>query len=53
MIVGSQLKAINTQDIIVDHVGNVKRQRKPNLDYYRAIIKRNIFGPKKNPSKEI
>jgi len=53
MIIRVQLNNVNTQGIIVHHLPDVKRHRKPTFDYYRAIIKRNIFGSGEDVSKEM
>lgn len=53
MIIRVQLNNVNTQGIIVHHLPDVKRHRKPTFDYYRAIIKRNIFGSGEEVSQEI
>lgn len=53
MIIRAQLAKVDTQKIIIHHVSDVKRHGKPPLDYYRAIINRNIFGSGEEISQEI
>jgi len=53
MIIRVQLNNVNTQDIIVHHLPDVKRQRKPTFDYYTPIMKRNIFCSGEKISQEI
>jgi len=53
MIIRVQLKNVNTQGIITYHIPDVERHRRPTFDYYKPIIKRNIFGSAEDVSKEI
>ena len=53
MIIRVQLKNVNTQGIITHHIPDVERHRRPTFDYYKPILKRNIFGSGEDVSKEI
>ncbi len=53
MIIRVQLKNVKNQGIIVQHLPDVERHRRPTFDYYKPIIKRNIFGSGEEVSKEI
>jgi general secretion pathway protein C len=53
MIIRVQLKNVNTQDIITYHIPDVESHSRPTFDYYRPIMKRNIFGSGEDASKEI
>jgi len=53
MIIRVQLRNVNNQGIIVQHLPDVERHRRPTFDYYKPIIKRNIFGSGVDVSKEI
>ncbi len=53
MIIRVQLKNVKNQGIIVQHLPDVERHRRPAFDYYKPIIKRNIFGSGEDVSKEI
>ena len=53
MIIRAQLKNVNTGDIITHYIPNVESQNKPSFDYYRPIMKRNIFGSGEDVSKEM
>jgi len=53
MIISVQLKNVKNQGIIVQHLPDVERHRRPTFDYYKPIIKRNIFGSGEDVSKEI
>lgn len=53
MIIRVQLKNVNTQGIITYHIPDVERHRRPTFDYYKPILKRNIFGSGEDVSKEI
>jgi general secretion pathway protein C len=53
MIIRVQLKNVKNQGIIVQHLPDVERHRRPTFDYYKPIIKRNIFGSGEDVSKEI
>ena len=53
MIIRVQLKNVKTQDIMTHHITNVESQKRPSFNYYRPIMKRNIFGSKEDVSKEM
>jgi general secretion pathway protein C len=53
MIIRVQLKNVNTQGIITYHIPDVESHSQPTFDYYRPIMKRNIFGSGEDVSKEI
>ena len=53
MIIRVQLKNVNTHDIIVHTFPNVEKYKKPAFDYYKPIIKRNIFRSREDVSQEI
>jgi len=53
MIIRVQLKNVKSQGIIVQHLPDVERHRRPTFDYYKPILKRNIFGSGEDVSKEI
>ena len=53
MIIRVQLKNVKNQGIIVQHLPDVERHRRPTFDYYKPIITRNIFGSGEEVSKEI
>jgi len=53
MIIRVQLKNVKNQGIIVQHLPDVERHRRPAFDYYKPILKRNIFGSGEDVSKEI
>jgi general secretion pathway protein C len=53
MIIRVQLKNVKNQGIIVQHLPDVERHRRPTFDYYKPIIKRNIFGSGEDVSEEI
>lgn len=53
MVIRVHLKNVNTQGIMTYHIPNVERHRRPTLDYYKPILKRNIFGSEENVSKEM
>ena len=53
MIIRVQLKNVNTQGIITYHIPDVESHSRPTFDYYRPIMKRNIFGSGEDVSKEI
>jgi general secretion pathway protein C len=53
MIIRVQLKNFNTQGIITYHIPDVESHSQPTFDYYRPIMKRNIFGSGEDVSKEI
>ena len=53
MIIRVQLKNVKNQGIIVQHLPDVERHRRPTFDYYKPILKRNIFGSGEDVSKEI
>jgi len=53
MIIRVQLKNVNTQGIIRYHIPEVERHRRLTFDYYKPILKRNIFGSGKDVSKEM
>jgi len=53
MIIRVQLKNVNTQGIITYHIPDVESHSQPTFDYYRPIIKRSVFGPGEDVSKEI
>jgi len=48
-----QLNNVKNQGIIVQHLPDVERHRRPTFDYYKPIMKRNIFGSGEDVSKEI
>jgi len=53
MIIRVQLNNVKNQGIIVQHLPDVERHRRPTFDYYKPIMKRNIFGSGEDVSKEI
>jgi len=53
MIFRAQLREVDTQKIIIHHLPDIEGHGKEPLDYYRAIVKRNIFGSEEGGSKEI
>jgi len=53
MIIRVQLKNVKNQGIIVQNLPDVERHRRPTFDYYKPILKRNIFGSGEEVSKEI
>jgi len=53
MIISVQLKNVKNQGIVVQHLPDVERQRRPTFDSYKPIMKRNIFGSGEDVSKEI
>ena len=53
MIIRVQLNNVKNQGITVQHLPDVERHKRPAFDYYKPIIKRNIFGSGEDVSKEI
>ncbi len=53
MVIRAKLRDFSTQRSATHHLPDVKGYRKPPLDYYRAISKRNIFGSEQQPAGEI
>jgi len=53
MIIRVQLNNVKNQGIIVQYLPDVERHRRPTFDYYKPIMKRNIFGSGEDVSKEI
>lgn len=53
MIIRAQLKNVDTQGIITYHVPVVENHGRHTFDFYRPIMKRNIFGSAEDISKEI
>lgn len=53
MIFRAQLREVDTQKIIIHRLPDIEGHGKEPLDYYRAIVKRNIFGSEEESSKEI
>jgi len=53
MIIRVQLNNVKNQGITVQHLPDVERQKRTAFDYYKPIIKRNIFGSGEDVSKEI
>ena len=53
MIIRVQLKNVRNQGIIVQHLPDVERYKRPAFDHYKPIIKRNIFGSGEDVSREI
>lgn len=52
-IIRVQLSKIDTQKIIVPHLPDVKKHGKPALEYYRAVVERNLFGSGEEVTQEI
>lgn len=52
-IIGVQLSRRNTQNIVVPHVPAVKKQERPSLDYFSAVVERNLFGSGEEVTQEI
>jgi len=53
MIIRVQLKNVKSQDIMTHYIPNVESQKRPSFNYYRPIMKRNIFGSGEDVSKEM
>jgi len=53
MIIRVQLNNVKNQGITAQHLPDVERHKRPAFDYYKPIIKRNIFGSGEDVSKEI
>jgi len=53
MIIRVQLNNVKNQGITVQHLPDVESHSRPAFDYYKPIIKRNIFGSGEDVSKEI
>jgi general secretion pathway protein C len=53
MIIRVQLKNVKNQGIIVQDLPDVERHKRPTFDYYKPIMKSNIFGSGEDASKEI
>lgn len=53
IIIRAQLTKVDTQEIIIHHVPDIKGHGKPPLDYYRTIITRDIFGSGEEVTQEI
>lgn len=51
VIITVKLGNIGPQGNSVAHLPNIRGHRKPHLDHYRAIMKRNIFGSEEAPQK--
>ena len=52
-IIRAQLRGLDTRESVMHHLPDVKGNRKAPLDYYRVIIKRNIFGLEEKASQEM
>ena len=53
MIIRAQLKNVNDHDMVVHTFPNVEKYERPSFDYYKPIIKRNIFQSSEDVHKEI
>lgn len=53
MIIRVQLKNVNTHEITPYHITDVESHGQPAFDYYRPIMKRNIFGSGEDVSNEM
>ncbi|MFB0520878.1 MAG: type II secretion system protein GspC [Desulfatiglandales bacterium] len=52
-IIRAKLRDVDTQENVMHHLPDIKAYRKPPLDYYGAITKRNIFGSEQGVPQEI
>jgi len=52
-IIRAKLRDVDTQKNVMHHLPDIKAYRKPPLDYYGAITKRNIFSSEEGVPREI
>jgi general secretion pathway protein C len=52
-IIRAKLRDVDTQKNVMHHLPDIKAYRKPPLDYYGAITKRNIFSSEQGVPREI
>jgi general secretion pathway protein C len=52
-IIGVQLNRSHTQNIVVPHLPAEKKHGKPALDYFSAVVERNLFSSSEEVTQEI
>lgn len=52
-IIGIQLNRSHTQDIVIPHLPAAKERGKPALDYFSAVVDRNLFSSGEEVTQEI
>lgn len=52
-IIGAQLSRRHTQNIVIPHPPAVKKQGRPSLDYFNAVVERNLFSSGEEVTQEI
>ncbi len=52
-IIGVQLGMRHTQNIVVPHLPAAKKQGRPSLDYFSAVVERNLFSSGEEVTQEI